>query len=73
MLVLSRKKGECITINQDISVTILSIDGDRVRVGIRAPKEVRIFRKELLEETIDTNRAAIQAPIVSFKKTNSSA
>jgi len=71
MLVLSRKKGECITINRDISVSILSIDGDRVRVGIRAPKEVRIFRKELLEETIDTNRAAIQAPIMSFKKTNS--
>ncbi len=61
MLVLSRKTGEGIVLDKDITIDILSIDGDRIRIGIQAPKEMRIFRKELLEETIDINRAAVQA------------
>ena len=70
MLVLSRKKGEGITINQDITINVLSIDNDRVRLGISAPKEVRIFRKELMEQTVDINKAALNAPALSFKKIN---
>lgn len=66
MLVLSRKAGEGITLDKDIMIDILSIDGDRVRIGIKAPKETRIFRKELLEETIDINQAAVNAAVVSF-------
>ena len=66
MLVLSRKTGEGITIDQDIMIDIVAIDGDRVRIGIQAPKEVRIFRKELLEETIDINKAAAFSPTVSL-------
>lgn len=61
MLVLSRKAGEGIVLDKDITIDILSIDGDRIRIGIQAPKEMRIFRKELLEETIDINRAAVKA------------
>ena len=66
MLVLSRKTGEGIALNHDISIEILSIEGDRVRIGIQAPKEMRIFRKELLEQTIDVNRSAAKTPVVSF-------
>jgi carbon storage regulator len=66
MLVLSRKAGEGITVNQDISIEILSIEGDRVRIGIQAPKEIRIYRKELLDQTIDLNRAAVNTPKISF-------
>jgi carbon storage regulator len=66
MLVLSRKTGEGIALNQDISIEILSIEGDRVRIGIQAPKEMRIYRKELLEQTVDVNRSAAKTPVVSF-------
>ncbi len=68
MLVLSRKTGEGIVLDKDITIDILSIDGDRIRIGIQAPREMRIFRKELLEETIDINRAAINAPVVVINK-----
>jgi carbon storage regulator len=66
MLVLSRKTGEGIVLDNDISISILSIDGDRIRIGIQAPKEMRIYRKELLTETIDVNREAANTPSVSF-------
>lgn len=68
MLVLSRKTGEGIVLDKDITIDILSIDGDRIRIGIQAPREMRIFRKELLEETIGMNRAAINAPVVVLSK-----
>jgi len=66
MLVLSRKAGEAITVNQDITIEILSNEGDRVRIGIQAPKDVRIYRRELLDQTIDLNRAAVKTPNISF-------
>jgi carbon storage regulator len=69
MLVLSRKTGEGIVLDNDISISILSIDGDRIRIGIQAPKEMRIYRKELLTETIDVNREAANTPSVSFSDT----
>lgn len=47
MLVLTRKKGEQIEINNEITITLLSIEGKRVRLGFHAPKEVPILRKEL--------------------------
>ena len=66
MLVLSRKTGEGITLDKNVTIDILSIEGDRVRIGIQAPKDMRIFRSELLEETISTNREAANAPVVSI-------
>jgi carbon storage regulator len=50
MLVLSRKPGNAITIGSDIEVTVLSVTNQRVKLGIRAPGEVRIVRGELLED-----------------------
>ena len=50
MLVLSRKREESILIGDDIEIFIVDVGEDRVRIGIKAPKEMKIFRKELLEE-----------------------
>lgn len=49
MLVLSRKKNESIDIGNDVVVTILEIRGDKVRLGIEAPKEVPVHRREVYE------------------------
>ena len=49
MLVLSRKKHETIHIGEDIKIMVLEIRGDKVRLGIEAPRSVRIVRSELLE------------------------
>lgn len=50
MLVLSRKKGESIIIGDNIEISIIDIQGDNIRIGINAPKEISIMRKELYEE-----------------------
>ena len=47
MLALSRKKGEALMINNDIEITVLDIKGEQVKIGISAPKEVPVYRKEV--------------------------
>ncbi len=49
MLVLSRKKDESIVINDNIVITVVEIRGDKVRLGIQAPREVPIHRQEIFE------------------------
>ena len=71
MLVLSRKKGETLSIGENVTIEILSVEGDRVRIGIDAPREVRIFRKELLDETIDMNKAATHTPLFTLQENSS--
>ncbi|MBE3102134.1 MAG: carbon storage regulator CsrA [Firmicutes bacterium] len=56
MLVLTRKKQESIHIGNDIEITILEIDGERVKLGIKAPKACTILRGELVVETQCINR-----------------
>ncbi|MDN3439176.1 MULTISPECIES: carbon storage regulator CsrA [unclassified Planococcus (in: firmicutes)] len=58
MLVLGRKKGETIIINDDIEITVTSIEGDMVRLGINAPKQVTIHRKEVYLEIQEENKQA---------------
>ena len=58
MLVLTRKINQSITLGDQIKLTVLSIEGDRVSIGIDAPKEIRVFRSELLDGTRQTNREA---------------
>ena len=49
MLVLSRKKNESIVINNDITVVVVEIRGDKVRLGVEAPKEVPVHRREVYD------------------------
>ena len=58
MLALSRKKGEALVIANNIEVTILEIKGDQVKVGITAPREVPVYRKEIYLQIQDSNKAA---------------
>jgi carbon storage regulator len=58
MLVLTRKQNEGILIGNDIVLTVISIDGDKVRLGIEAPKNIRVIREELLKEIGQENRMA---------------
>ena len=49
MLVLSRKKNESIVINDDISIVVVEIRGDKVRLGVEAPKEIPVHRREVYD------------------------
>ena len=60
MLVLTRKSGQSIMIGDDIEVSVLSIVGDKVRLGIQAPREIPVFRNEVYLE-IQQQRVAAQA------------
>ena len=59
MLVISRKPGESLVISDQIKVTVLNCSGDKITIGIEAPKEIKIVRQELLE-TIEANRASAE-------------
>ena len=58
MLVLSRKANESIVIDGKIFLDILRLEGDSVKVGIKAPKHVTVLRKEIYDEIRESNRAA---------------
>lgn len=58
MLIITRKKGESLMIGDDIEITISKIEDGSVKIGIQAPKEVSILRKELLEEIKNENKNA---------------
>jgi carbon storage regulator len=60
MLVLSRKKNESIVINDDITIVVVEIRGDKVRLGVEAPKHVPVHRREV-QDAIDRQNAAAAA------------
>lgn len=62
MLILARKENESIIIGDDIELTIVSIKGDHVKVGIKAPRSIKVYRKEIYEEI---QKANIEATKVS--------
>ncbi len=69
MLALSRKKDEAIIINNDIEVKIIEIKGDQVKIGISAPKQVPIYRKEVYVQIEQSNKeAAGSVPVDELKK-----
>ena len=61
MLALSRKQGESIVIGNNIEITVLETKGDQVKIGISAPKEVPIYRKEVYIQIQEANKAAVDA------------
>lgn len=60
MLVLSRKENESIIINNEIEIKIVHIKPDQVKIGIIAPKEVRVLRQEIFQEILKENQQAQQ-------------
>lgn len=68
MLALTRKKGESIVVNNDIEISILDIRGDQVKVGISAPKEVPVYRKEVYLQIQKENEAAVNLEDVNVLK-----
>ncbi|MGA9288743.1 MAG: carbon storage regulator CsrA [Anaerobacillus sp.] len=58
MLVLGRKKGESIVINDEIELKIISVEGDTVKLGVEAPKNIAIHRKEVYEAIQSENKLA---------------
>jgi carbon storage regulator len=65
MLVLTRHSGDSIVIGDDIEITIVEVQGDKVKIGINAPKSIIVLRKELIEEAKKANAAAA-APQISL-------
>lgn len=61
MLALTRKKGESLVLNNNIEVTVLEIRGDQVKLGIDAPKEIPVYRKEVYAQIEEANKAAVQS------------
>lgn len=61
MLILSRKVGESVTIGDDVTVTVVALNGNQIRLGISAPRQVRVLRQEILHAMQEENRAAANA------------
>lgn len=69
MLALSRKKGEALVINNDIEITVLEVKGEQVKLGISAPKEVPVYRKEVYVQIQESNKEAMtNASLDALKK-----
>ncbi|WP_270215189.1 carbon storage regulator CsrA [Clostridium butyricum] len=67
MLIITRKKGESIMIGDDIEITISKIDDGSVKIGIEAPRNVNILRKELYEEVEKENKEAVNINLTILK------
>ena len=70
MLVLTRKKNQTIVLNDNIEITVIDVQGDQVRIGINAPKNVTIYRKEIFLEIQEENRKAADIRNVDLNSVN---
>ena len=68
MLALSRKKNEAIVVNNNVEITILEIKGDQVKLGISAPREVPVYRKEVYVQIQESNKAATETDTLDALK-----
>ena len=59
MLILSRKIDEKIKIGEDITITLIDVHGDQVKIGVEAPKSVKVFRQEVFDAIQKENKAAV--------------
>ena len=64
MLILSRKINEKIMIGDDISISIIEIKGEQVRIGVDAPKAIKVFRQEVFDAIKAENRAAAESATI---------
>lgn len=68
MLIITRKKGQSLMIGDDIEITVSKIEDGSVKLGINAPKNINILRKELIEEIEKENQKAMTINIDVLKK-----
>ena len=68
MLVLTRKLGESIAIDDHIKIVVVQIKGKQVRLGIQAPKETKIHREEVYAAIQDQNKEAVNAPAAAMSQ-----
>ena len=68
MLALTRKKGESIMINNNIEISILEIRGDQIKIGISAPKDVPVYRKEVYNQIQEETKEAVNVEGLSALK-----
>ena len=68
MLVLTRKIGESIQIGDDIRMTVLSVNGQNVKVGVHAPRNITIHREEIYEKIVEENKRAASASLQDARK-----
>ncbi len=61
MLALSRKKNEALVINNNIEITVLEIKGEQVKLGISAPRDVPVYRREVYVQIQEANKEAVNA------------
>jgi len=71
MLVLTRKAGEGIIIGDDIKITIVELKGGGVRIGIDAPREMKVHRQEVFDKIKQENREATQWDIADLNELSS--
>ena len=69
MLALSRRKNEALIINNNVEITILEIKGEQVKLGISAPREVPVYRKEVYEQIQDANQESVNVDGIEALKT----
>jgi len=63
MLILTRRVGETVVIGDDVTVTVLGVKGNQVRLGVNAPKEVAVHRQEIFERIQKEQEEAARAPV----------
>jgi carbon storage regulator len=68
MLVLSRKIGESVIIQNNIKITVLEISGNQIKLGFEAPDDVPIYRQEVYERIVSENKSAVEIDRNSLKK-----
>lgn len=68
MLVLSRKIGEEIKIGNSVTITILGYDRGVVRIGIQAPRDVQVHRKEIYDKIVSLNKISAKTEVEKFRK-----
>lgn len=66
MLILARKKNESIIINDDIEISIVELKGESVKIGIEAPSNVKIYRREVYDAIQRENKAALNSVVTSL-------
>ena len=68
MLALTRKKDEALIINNNIEIKILDIKGDQIKLGVKAPRDISVYRKEIYDQIQDANKEAMSMDVEALNQ-----